>query len=198
MKTANNVHAVPMPPIAHQLSEHERLAVHSLPIAVHTCDMEGHIMFYNSEAVNLWGHAPEAGKDKWCGAWRVFLTDGTALSPEHTPAAETLRTLTPVRGQEVIIVRADGTRRNVLVHTDVLHDDAGVPCGIVSMLYDITERAEALAQLSHDLRTPLNAISGVGHILKKLEPKSEQQQKCIDMLNISVGTLTGIIDKIGK
>ena len=89
-----------------------RRLIESLPAAVYTCDAQGHITLYNQAAVALWGREPELGKDLWCGSHRIFRPDGTPLPVDECPMAVTLREGRPVRGEELIIERPDGTRRN--------------------------------------------------------------------------------------
>src|SRR5258706_8888701 len=49
--------------------------VHGLPAAVYTCDAQGRITLFNEAAVELWGRAPEIGKDSWCGSARIYRLD---------------------------------------------------------------------------------------------------------------------------
>jgi PAS domain S-box-containing protein len=54
--------------------------------------------------------------------------------------AVTLREGRAVRGEEIIVERPDGTRRNVLPYPDPIRDASGKIVGAVNMLLDITER----------------------------------------------------------
>src|SRR4029077_10987759 len=47
------------------------------------------------------------------------------------------------RGQEIIIERPDGTRRNILPYPEPFFDAAGKLAGAVNMLVDITERKQS-------------------------------------------------------
>src|SRR5687767_1116265 len=53
--------------------------LYRLPVGIYTCNAEGYIELYNEAAVRLWGRAPEAGKEMWCGSWKIYNTDGTLL-----------------------------------------------------------------------------------------------------------------------
>jgi PAS domain S-box-containing protein len=57
--------------------------------------------------------------------------------------AVTLKEGRAVRGEEIIIERADGTRRHVLPYPDPICDAAGKIVGAVNMLIDITENKHA-------------------------------------------------------
>jgi PAS domain S-box-containing protein len=115
----------------------------SLPAAVYTTDVQGRISLYNEAAVALWGRRPEIGKDLWCGSYRIFRPDGTPLPLEECPMAVTLKTGRPVRGEEIVIERPDGVRRNVLPYPDPIEDASGKIVGAVNMLLDITENKRA-------------------------------------------------------
>lgn len=129
-------------------SEHRyRQLVQGLPAAVYTCDAEGHIMLYNKAAAVLWGREPEIGKDLWCGSWRIYQTDGKPLPLDSCPMAIALREGKPVYGEEIIVERPDGVRRNVLPHPEPIFDAGGAIIGAVNMLVDITEHKHTAQRL---------------------------------------------------
>jgi PAS domain S-box-containing protein len=135
--------------------------IESLPAAVYTTDAQGRIALYNEAAVSLWGRRPEIGKDFWCGSYRIFRADGIPLALEDCPMAVTLRTGRPVRGEEIIIERPDGVRRNVLPYPDPIEDASGRIVGAVNMLLDITENKraeEASRRLAAIVESSVDAI----------------------------------------
>ncbi len=117
-----------------------RRLVQSLPAAVYTTDADGRVILYNEAAAILWGRKPEIGKDLWCGSHKIFKADGSALALDQCPMAITLKTGNAVRGEEIIIERPDGSRRNVLPYPEPLFDAAGKIAGAINMLVDVTER----------------------------------------------------------
>jgi PAS domain S-box-containing protein len=120
--------------------ERYKQVVSNLPVAIYTTDATGRITLYNDAAFELWGRAPETGKDLWCGLHRIFQPAGTEMTFEESPMAVTLKTGTPVRGQEIIIERPDGVRRNVLPYPTPICDASGKITGTVNLLLDVTER----------------------------------------------------------
>ena len=42
-------------------------------------DAHGLILFYNEEAVALWGRRPVLGEERWCGSWRIYAHTGEPL-----------------------------------------------------------------------------------------------------------------------
>jgi PAS domain S-box-containing protein len=126
-----------------------RHLINALPMAIYTCDREGRLTMYNHAATVLWGREPEIGKDLWCGSWKIYQPNGDPLPFDECPMAVTLRAGRPVRGQEIIIERPNGTRRHILPHPEPIYDAAGNVIGAVNMLIDITERKKADRAMAH-------------------------------------------------
>ena len=120
--------------------ERYKQVVSNLPVAVYTTDAKGVITLYNETAVELWGRRPEVGKDSWCGSYKIFRPDGSELSLDDSPMAVTLKTGEAVRGQEIIVVRPNGERRNILPYPTPIRDSSGKITGAVNLLLDVTER----------------------------------------------------------
>lgn len=139
--------------IVQESQERYRHLVEALPAAIYTCDAEGRVTLYNKAAVALWGQEPKIGTDLWCGSWRLYRPDGTPMALDDCPMAVTIREGRPIRGQEIVIERPDGTRRNVLPHPEPIFDSTGAVVGAVNMLTDITEhkRSEAALREAHRL-----------------------------------------------
>ena len=58
----------------------------ALDVAVYTTDPDGRITFYNEAAATFWGRRPALG-ELWCGSWRLFWNDGTAMRHDECPMA---------------------------------------------------------------------------------------------------------------
>jgi PAS domain S-box-containing protein len=117
--------------------------LHALPVAVYTTDAAGHITFYNAAAADLWGVRPELGKSEFCGSWKMYWPDGTALPHDECPMALALKEKRPIRGMEAIAERPDGTRVPFIPFPTPLFDASGTLIGAVNTLVDITERHQA-------------------------------------------------------
>jgi PAS domain S-box-containing protein len=120
-----------------------RQLVQGLPAAVYSCDEQGRITLFNDAAAALWGREPEVGRDIWCGSSRIRRPDGSFMPIADSPMAVALREGTPVRGQEIIIERPDGSRRHVLPYPEPILDAGGRIVGAINMLMDVTEQKEA-------------------------------------------------------
>jgi len=116
----------------------------ALPAAIYTTDAEGHITFFNKAAVDMAGRTPQVG-DKWCVSWRLYRPDGSYLPHDQCPMAVALREDRPVRGEEAVAERPDGTRVPFIPYPTPLHDDSGKLVGAVNMLMDISDRKKAEA-----------------------------------------------------
>ena len=119
----------------------------ALPVAIYTTDAAGKITYCNQAAVDFAGRRPKLGSDEWCVTWRLFRPDGTPLPHHECPMAVALRERRPVRGQEVIVERPDGTRIHTMPYPTPLFDSDGRLVGAVNLLMDITgqKRSEAAA-----------------------------------------------------
>jgi len=137
--------------------------IQALPTALYTCDERGLITLYNQAAVDLWGREPEVGRDLWCGSWKIYRPDGTALPLDECPMAVTLREGRAMWGEEIVIERPDGTRRHVLPHPEPMRNAAGAVVGAINMLIDITDRKrgeQAVANLAAIVTSSDDAIIG--------------------------------------
>lgn len=115
----------------------------ALPAAVYTCDADGYIQLYNKAAVELWGREPVAGKDQWCGSWKIYKTDGTPLPLDECPMAITLKEGREVRNEEIIVEKPNGDRRIIMPFPQPIFDGSGRIAGAINMLIDITEKKES-------------------------------------------------------
>lgn len=126
-----------------------------LPVAVCICDLDGRIVQYNRRAVEIWGRAPKPGEthEHFTAAAKYFSADGQQL-PESR-VSTVLRSGEPVRNEEIVVERHDGSRVAVLIDVDPLRDANGRMLGVVTCFQDITDRKrihEALQQSQQDLQ----------------------------------------------
>ncbi|HKC93187.1 MAG TPA: PAS domain S-box protein [Nitrospira sp.] len=133
----------------HESEAFHRHLIDALPMAVYTCDGQGRVMMYNQAAVSLWGREPEIGKDLWCSSWKMYRPNGDPLPLDECAMAVTVREGRPVRGQEIIIERPNGSRRHILQHPELMFDADGNIVGAVNMLVDITDRKKAERATAH-------------------------------------------------
>ena len=116
-----------------------RNVIQGMPAAIYSTDKEGRITMYNQAARKLWGREPGLGQDLWCGSWKILTSDGSELPPEEGPMARTLREGKPIFGEEILVVRPDGTKRHVAPHPQPIFNEEGELVGAINMLVDITD-----------------------------------------------------------
>jgi len=121
---------------------HFRDLLDALPAAIYTTDAAGRITFFNQAAVEFSGRRPEIGSDQWCVTWRLYWPDGRRMAHDECPMARALKEDRPIRGDEAIAERPDGTRVPFRAYPTPLHDASGHLVGAVNMLVDITAAKE--------------------------------------------------------
>ncbi|HXV80952.1 MAG TPA: PAS domain S-box protein [Candidatus Binatia bacterium] len=117
-----------------------------LPAAIYTCNApSGVITYYNRRAAELWGRSPAIGDtdERFCGSFRLFRANGKPLPHGETPMAQVLNGAAPVRNQEVIIERPNGSRITVLVNIDPITNAAGETTGAINVFADVSDLKQA-------------------------------------------------------
>jgi PAS domain-containing protein len=109
----------------------------ALPLAVYATDAEGWITFYNEAAAALWGRSPVLGRERWCGSWRIYRTDGTVLPHDCCPMAIALLENRAIRDMEAVAERPDGTRIRFLPYPTPLRDASEKLIGAVNILVEL-------------------------------------------------------------
>lgn len=145
-----------------------------LPVAVYTTDTGGVIMQYNRAAAILWGREPVIGQDVWCGSFKILQTNGADLPLDTCPMAICLKEQRPVKGEEIIVIRPDGSTRHVVPHPQPIFDAAGRMTGAINMLVDITDlKRTELALRESEAQYRSLAVS----LEKQVETKMEELEK---------------------
>ena len=143
--------------------------------AVSIVDASGRPVLRNQAARELTGILDESVPDMVAnGRGLVILKpDGTPLPHAEWPIARLLRG-ERFTGQEVILVRPDGSQRAVLVSGSTVRNDEGAVELTITVYSDITAqrqlekaREEFVSLISHDLRQPLTVVTGMAQWLER-------------------------------
>lgn len=147
---------------------HLRDLLEALPAAVYTTDVRGRVNYYNEAAAQLAGRQPTLGVDEWCVSWKLYHADGRPLPHDQCPMAICLREARPVRDQQAILERPDGTRVPFAPYPTPLWDGEGNLVGAINMLVDITahkisdDRQNILiAELNHRVKNSLATVQSL-------------------------------------
>jgi PAS domain S-box-containing protein len=136
--------AVNQPAANSPLSAFELLGLLDLmPAAVYTCEApSGLITYFNRRAAEIWGREPLIGDtdERFCGSFCLYRPDGHLLPHPETPMAKVINGGPPVRNQEVLIERPDGSRISVMVNIDPIKNSDGEITGAINVFQDITEQ----------------------------------------------------------
>ncbi len=149
------------------LANLDQAAIDAFPQAVYLCAGDGRVVRFNDKAVELWGRTPRAGdpEERFCGSYRLYLTDGTYLPHDECPMATALQTGESFHGREVVVERPDGERRTILVNIAAIKDRDGRVDGAINCFQDISERRRAderqrhlVQELRHRIKNTLATV----------------------------------------
>ncbi|MFT3867511.1 MAG: PAS domain S-box protein [Nibricoccus sp.] len=120
----------------------QRELMQALPVPCYTMDRQGRLSFFNDAAEQLWEKKPSLGDSDW---FTLLSSHETPLSFEDSPAGIAMIERHPVRGVEGVVLRPDGSKRWVILHSDPIFEQPGECSGVVNVVLDVT--AERTAQL---------------------------------------------------
>jgi PAS domain S-box-containing protein len=181
----------------HETEEKLRELIAVMPAAVYACDRDGIITYYNRQAGELWGCAPQLDSR------RIYHMDGTPLPAGESPIKQVLSAGVPIVNGEFALERPDHSRISVLANIAALRDSASAIVGAVSIFQDITElkriqqeREELLHELersnrelsqfsynvSHDLQAPVRNVRALTQLLARRAGSPQEDSSQLLML----------------
>jgi PAS domain S-box-containing protein len=183
-----------------------------LPAAAYTCDIDGHITYFNRHAVELWGREPQLNDpaDRFCGSFKLAFSDGTPVEHSRCWMALALQDGKEYNGRKIIIERPDGSRCSALAHVNPIHNELGEVIGAVNVVIDISARKQAedilkeadrrktqfLAMLAHELRNPLAPIRNGLQIVRLANNDHEVMEQARGMMERQVGQMARLIEDL--
>ena len=144
--------------------------IERLPLAIYACDAEGHILWFNARAVQLWGRTPlvRDESEKFCGSYRLYF-GSQQISRKETPMASVLRSGIPVCGAEGKVERPDGSCIWAMVHIEPVEDEDGRDDCAINCFHETTalhHAADELEDFFENSAVGLHLVSANGTILR--------------------------------
>lgn len=115
-----------------------------IPTAAYACDAKGLITYFNPIAEALWGRAPKLRDtvDRYCGSYRLYLSDGTPIRHEECWMARALKEGRAYTAREIVVERLDGTRVFGEAYAHPLRNGQDQIVGAVNLVADITAQRD--------------------------------------------------------
>jgi PAS domain S-box-containing protein len=175
--------------------------IEALPVGVYVCDAEGILVAYNQRASLLWGREPTCGdtQERFCGAHRLYLSDGQYVPHAETPMATVLRNHKQSGEFEAMVGRPDGTQIPVLASVSPLFSDAGEFIGFVNCVQDMssTKTLEAREAASRErVRVALEDKVAIEAALAKLQASEEHRQLLAHELQHRVRNTLSVVQSL--
>lgn len=123
--------------------------INILPLGAYICDRTGTIRKYNQKAAELWGRTPDLlqHETQFCGAYRLYTTDGIYIPPHKSAEAVCLRDGTAIDEHQYYIERPDHTRWLVQASITPLKNIEGMVTGTLTCFHSIGEPRKSKADL---------------------------------------------------
>jgi PAS domain S-box-containing protein len=171
----------------------------------------GRIVLLNEQVDQIWRLEASRRAAQWAAEARGFHADGRLYEPREWPLARALTSGERVAGEEIEIIRGDGTRGHISVNAGPILDGNGNIVAAVVTFYDITERklaqstarkqqaelihlsrlstmGQMAAGLAHELNQPLGAILNyAGVCLDRVSADEEADEKVVKALEEVAG-----------
>jgi signal transduction histidine kinase len=149
------------------------------------------------------------GPDARSQPFRV-LRCGVEVAPHELPMQRAAASGECIVGEELDILRQDGTLITLWEYASPLFDDAGRPRGSLGVFVDITDRKRGeaalrdvdrrkdqfLAMLSHELRTPLSPIMMAVELLKQKNHEDFGLRRLCDTIMRQTERLAGLVEDL--
>ncbi len=197
-------------------AERARLAsvLDQMPAGVFIAEAPGgRLLMTNRQVEEITGQPFQASsplEDYTRSSPEVLHPDGRPYAPEERPLMRSVLHGEVVRGEELLLPRADGQRLTVLVSSAPIRDRDGAIVAAVATMVDVTERRRAqeaalqaalfgerlIAIVSHDLRNPLNAIQLSATQLLHSEVLAERERRLVTRLARSADRMRRMISEL--
>jgi len=189
----------------HKATRQRELILEAVGDGIYGIDLEGRLTFINEAGARALGYRPEqlTGRDVH-EIIHHSHADGTPYSRITSPILQGMRRQEPVRMNDEVFWRADGSSIPVEYTASPLIEDGRVT-GMVVAFQDISERRrlekmkdEFISTVSHELRTPLTSLrASLGLISSgSLDKRPEKQRQMVEMAIVNCDRLVRLVNDI--
>ena len=158
-----------------------KAVIESAPEAIVVCDREGRVQMGNAMAERICAHHLGENDPEQCSEEAPLVCDSD-LHPcpaSELPLVRSARYGQVCSAQDLVLLWADGRRRDLRASSAPILDREGRITGAVGIYQDVTDikaaereraqlqemKSEFVASVSHELRTPLASIKGYTELL---------------------------------
>jgi signal transduction histidine kinase/transcriptional regulator with GAF, ATPase, and Fis domain len=164
------------------------VVVAQMPVGVTIAGRDG-LLLYRNAAYDAIAHCSDATPPAPSGgpameSWTCLRVDGAEYRLSDLPVARSLAKGEVVAGEEIRVLRDDGTEGTILQTSAPIFDAGGDIAGAVVVTLDISERKRAeqlrdafLGVLSHELRTPVTTIYAASQFLSSRGDRLDAQSR---------------------
>jgi PAS domain S-box-containing protein len=189
----------------HRATRQRELILESVADGIYGIDLEGRLTFINEAGAHALGYTREqlAGRDMHL-AIQHSHADGTPSSTSTSPILQALRRCEPIRMNNDVFWRRDGTAIPVEYSANPLMEEGRVS-GMVVAFQDVSERRrldrmkdEFISTVSHELRTPLTSLRAALGLVSSgaLDKRPEKQRQMVEMAIGNCDRLVRLVNDI--
>src|SRR5690606_2720944 len=115
--------------------------VHHLPTAIVVVEAATHrVILQNEKVASIWRRSRDAmEEERDLSRWGAIHPDGRPYSPDEWPLARTAASGEAIDGEELEILRGDGTRGVIRISSTPIRNDRGALVAAAATILDVTE-----------------------------------------------------------
>jgi PAS domain S-box-containing protein len=135
--------------------------IQQMPVGVILTDESGAVAKNNAAMDRIWKREMLPHENVESNHYIAYHKDGSEYRPEEWPLTRALRNAEDIVGEEMLILRGDGTKGTVLVSSSPIQDKSGQIIAGVVVDVDITDRKLAEDTLQTTLRRFYTVLSSM-------------------------------------
>lgn len=154
--------------------------IHQLPTALVVMEAESlRVVMQSEQVASIWKVSPSQvreGAQADTSRWVAYFPDGRRYRREDWPIVRTIRTGVPIDGEEMEVIRGDGSHAVIRICSAPLFDSSGNLVAAAASIEDITEQRDVersrrvLAEASAELVSTLSYGSTLRNVARLAVP----------------------------